>query len=310
MTLSDELKTAYDSIRNGGIGFYEQDRGLIAVWGKEAIQFLDGLITNDMKTLADGQQMLAAFPNAKGRLLAVVRVSRQGDRFLFETEGATREKLFQNLFRFTYAGDFFVKDLTLKYQSFEIFGEMSELGIAQDTAKFEGVAFAGTGSSKVLIPLESADAFRESLTDAGGIVMSAETYETIRIETGDPKYGVDMDETTIVPELGLEGLISYTKGCYIGQEIIARIHFRGHVAKKLTGLILSEPNAVAGGSPSEGGLSSADGKNAGRLTSVIYSPKLGRNIALAFVRYDFLEPGTELLTGDATATVTSLPFIS
>ena len=101
----------YEHIRSGGSGFYEQKRGLIAVWGKEAVQFLDGLISNDMKTLADGAQMLAAFPNAQGRLLAVVRVLRQGDKFLFETEEATREKLFANLFRFTYAGDFFVEDL-------------------------------------------------------------------------------------------------------------------------------------------------------------------------------------------------------
>ena len=310
MITSEESKAAYDSIRKGGVGFYEQDRGLIAVLGKEAVQFLDGLITNDMKTLEAGGQMLAAFPNAQGRLLAVVRVLRQGDRFLFETEGATQEKLFENLFRFTYAGDFFVEDLSLKYRSFEIFGGLSELEDAQDTANFQGVAYEGSGSSTVFVPLESADAFRESLTDAGGIAMPDETFETIRIENGVPKYGLDMDETTIVPELGLEGLICYTKGCYIGQEIIARIHFRGHVAKKLAGLILSEPPAVTGGTAMEVELSSTDGKNAGRLTSVTYSPKLGRNIALAFVRYDFLEPGTELLTGNTTATVTALPFIS
>jgi folate-binding Fe-S cluster repair protein YgfZ len=99
----------YNEIHSGRAGFYEQDRGLIAVHGKEAVQFLDGMITNDMKTLEDGQQMLAAFPNAQGRLVAIVRVLRQGDRFLFETEEAAREKLYQNLFRFTFAGDFFCR---------------------------------------------------------------------------------------------------------------------------------------------------------------------------------------------------------
>src|SRR5687768_16983605 len=107
---------AYNPIRSGGVGFYEQKHGLIAVRGKEAIPFLDGMITNDMKTLADGEQMLAAFPNAQGRLLAVVRVLRQGDRFLIETEDATRAKVFNNLFRFTFAGEFFVEDLTEKYR--------------------------------------------------------------------------------------------------------------------------------------------------------------------------------------------------
>src|SRR6185503_12114632 len=106
----------YNHVRSGGAGVFEQKRGLIAVSGKEAVQFLDGMITNDMKTLEDGQQMLAAFPNAQGRLIAVVRVLRQGDRFLFETEEATREKLHQNLFRFTFAGDFFVEDLSDQFQ--------------------------------------------------------------------------------------------------------------------------------------------------------------------------------------------------
>src|SRR6478735_2386832 len=96
----------YNDLRSGRAGFYEMDRGLFAVHGNEAVQFLDGMITNDMKTLADGSQMLAAFPNAQGRLLAVVRIQRQGDKFLIDTEEATREKLFQNLFRFTFAGDF------------------------------------------------------------------------------------------------------------------------------------------------------------------------------------------------------------
>ena len=117
----------YIQIRSGVAGFIEMPRGLIAVWGKEAVQFLDGLITNDVKTLEDGQQMLAAFPNAQGRLLAVVRVLRQGDRFLFETEGATGEKVFTNLFRFTYAGDFFVEDLSDQMQYFEILGQKKDV---------------------------------------------------------------------------------------------------------------------------------------------------------------------------------------
>src|SRR5206468_1491697 len=92
------------------------------------------------------------------------------------------------------------------------------------------------------VPNDHADKFRSFLTDENGCVaISDELYETLRIEAGIPRYGVDMDETTIVPELGLDDLISYTKGCYIGQEIIARIHFRGHVAKMLTGLKLDGP---------------------------------------------------------------------
>src|SRR4029078_8852396 len=134
------------------------------------------------------------------------------------------------------------------------------------------------------IPNELADDFRKFLYDDNGcLTITDDLYETLRIESGIPKYGVDMDETTIVPELGLDDLISYKKGCYIGQEIIARIHFRGHVAKRLTGLV-SVPRAVAGGLKPGMDISTADGKNAGRITSVAYSPKLEKEIALAFVR--------------------------
>ncbi|MFT3746258.1 MAG: hypothetical protein QM785_18445 [Pyrinomonadaceae bacterium] len=152
-----ETQENYKQIRSGNAAFYEQKRGLIAVWGKEAVQFLDGLITNDMKILADGAQMLAAFPNAQGRLLAVVRVLRQGDRFLFETEEATREKLFANLFRFTYAGDFFVEDLSEQYRYFEIW--------AEPPASAGGLTFARSTTNSVFVSVEEIDPFLSSLRE-------------------------------------------------------------------------------------------------------------------------------------------------
>ncbi len=316
-----ETEDTYDHIRSGGTGFYKQKRGLIAVWGKEAVQFLDGLISNDVKTLEDGAQMLAAFPNAQGRLLAVVRVLRQGDRFLFETEEATREKVFQNLFRFTFAGDFFVEDLSDEYEYFEIFGssesEPGAVATGFPAAPHSSVLFTSDHSLDHFIPADSADEFRNGLLAVGAIEISDELYEVLRIENGVPKYGVDMDENTIVPELGIDGLISYNKGCYIGQEIIARIHFRGHVAKQLTGVALSvppavavsEPGAVATGLLPGGEIKTAEGKNAGRITSVTFSPKLNRTIALAYVRYDYLSEGTEINADYSKATVMSVPFL-
>jgi folate-binding protein YgfZ len=296
----------YRRIREGGIGFYEQKRGLIAVWGKEAVQFLDGMITNDMKTLEDGQQMLAAFPNAQGRLLAVVRVLREGERFLIETEEATREKVFQNLFRFTFAGDFFVEDISEHYQYFQLFGEVDllslfVLGMSTDRP----VVFEGT-STDIFVPYSTESVFRNSLVDLGAESVSSELAGTLRIESGVPGYGIDMDDTTIVPELGLDGMISYNKGCYIGQEIIARIYFRGHVAKRLSGLTFDstvESTRIVGAE-----VLSLEGKGAGRITSATFSPGIGKTIALGYVRYEFLSAGTELLCGDEKAVVTELPF--
>ena len=314
--IKETFEQDYNHIRAGGAGFYEQNRGLIAVWGKEAVQFLDGLISNDMKRLEDGGQMLAAFPNAQGRLLAVVRVLRQGDRYLFETEEATREKVFQNLYRFTFAGDFFVEDLSEQYRYFELFSDNVEplLTCGLPTRRSEPGAVAtgflclSPNSTGGFIETDSADIFRNELIESGWVLITDNLYETLRIEHGVSLYGVDMDDTTIVPELGIDGLISYNKGCYIGQEIIARIHFRGHVAKQLTGLV-SEPGAVATGFLSNTELTTPNGKNAGRITSVTHSPKLGKTVALAFVRYDYLSEGTELTADGKTGTVTNLPFI-
>ena len=300
--MNTELRKTYDQVRSGRSGYYEQRRGLIAVWGKESVQFLDGLISNDMKTLEDGAEMLAAFPNAQGRLLAVVRVLRQGEKFLFETEEVTREKVFQNLFRFTFAGDFFVEDLSDQYHYFEMFQ-------SDPPSVAGGLTFASRSPWGIFAPLTDAEQLIQTLETNGGVEVSDALHETLRIENGIPLYGLDMDETTIVPELGLDGLISYNKGCYIGQEIIARIHFRGHVAKRLTGL-MSEPGARATGFLPGADLTTEDGKNAGRITSVTYSPKLDKNIALAFVRYDYLAVATELALGGTSVTVTDLPFVS
>ena len=308
----------YKKIRDGRAGFYKQKRGLIEVRGKEAVQFLDGMITNDMKTLEDGAQMMAAFPNAQGRLVAVVRVQRRGESYFIETEEATREKLFQNLFRFTFAGDFFVEDLSERFAYFEIFGPVEDVYHSEVSRMVPGsFALEARHGASYFVPVDQAEKFRGFLEKENGcLAIDDELYETLRIESGVPKFGVDMDETTIVPELGLEGMIAYNKGCYVGQEIIARIHFRGHVAKKLSGLVFdgdltNEAETRPSGSVLKHGseLVSDEGKNAGKITSVTFSPKLGKAIALAFVRYDFLSAGTSLRAGEIECQVTELPFV-
>jgi len=315
--MKQDLLNQYKQARENAICFYEQKCGLIEVSGKEAIQFLNGLITNDVGKLESYRWMSAAFPNAQGRLLAKVRVLRFDERFLFETEENTHEKVFQNLFRFTFAGDFKVKDLTEEFSCFSVRGrEISNFKYKIPTGneiisgKFNNdengyliSAFRAAGFD-VYVPTRSKEHFANELKKLGAIEIGEETREVLRIENGVPKYGVDADETTIVPELGIENLISYQKGCYIGQEIIARIHFRGHIAKQLTGLILeneAKPNDE---------LKSAEGKNAGKITSVTFSPKLEKFIALALVRYDYLAEGTKLKIGETAATVKHLPFVS
>lgn len=313
-----KLLSKHKIARESGFGFHEQKRGLIEVSGKEAVQFLNGLITNDVAKLESYRWMSAAFSNAQGRLLAVARVLRLGEKFLFETEEATREKVFQNLFRFTFAGDFFVEDLTEQFSCLAARGsEIPNLKFKIPTeneiaeAKFDDkngfiIRALRADGFDIFLPRLSKQSYANELKKSGAIEISDELYEVLRVENGVPSYGVDMDETTIVPEIDLPELISYKKGCYIGQEIIARIHFRGHIAKKLTGLIFDGESISV--NPNDE-IKSFEGKNAGRITSSVFSPKLEKTIALAFVRYDYLAEGTELKIGDFTARVKDLPFV-
>jgi len=297
MNSTDRLH--YNHVRTGGTAYYRQPRGLISVRGTEAVQFLDGMITNDVKTLVDGGLMKAALPNAQGRLLAVVRVTRNGERLLIETEGATRQKVFDHLFRFTMAGDFQVEDLSEEYSYIRVF-DRSFIPITPPFIEFDR-----KGGTEYFVHSEDAPDFVGELRYLDAVAVSDELFEVLRIESGTPLYGVDMDENTIVPEIGVEEMISYTKGCYVGQEIIARIHFRGHVAKQLTGVVAADKSDLTPGVE----ITTKDGKNAGRVTSVTVSPKLQKTVGLAYVRYDHLANGTELLAGTTEVEVADLPFV-
>ena len=326
--MSSNFENEYKAVRDAGAGILDfPGRGLIEVSGSEAVQFLNGLITNDVKTLEDNTWMLAAFPNVQGRLLAIVRVLRLGERFLFDTEAATHEKVLQNLFRFTFAGDFKVRDLSGEFSLISIQGKQSAeicekvfLALPAksqiEQLRFQNeevIAIRSTHTAEdgfdLFAPKDLVETISNEFKTLGAIKIGVEARETLRIEAGIPSYGVDADETTVVLETGLDEAVSFKKGCYVGQEIIARIHFRGHVAKQLAGLILDEAAAVA---PNDE-LKSAEGKAAGRITSTIFSPVLGKRIALALVRYEFLAPGTELLISrgeiQIPARVCELPFV-
>ena len=157
-----------------------------------------------------------------------------------------------------------------------------------------------------------AEPLRGALVAAGARPAGQEALEVLRVEAGVPRYGVDASDANVVLEVVDEAeAVSYTKGCYAGQEIIARIHWRGHVAKRLAGVIFdrdAEP-------PSDARLRDcAQGREAGRITSQAFSPRLRRPVALALVKYDFLAPGTELkvFAGDAevcAAHVAELPLV-
>ncbi len=326
--MNDKFKAEYTAVRESGAGLLEfPNRGLIEVSGTEAIQFLNGLVTNDVKKLEDLAWMLAAFPNAQGRLLALVRILRIGDKFLFDVDAANYEKVLQNLTRFTFAGDFHVADLTDKMRFLAVNGKQAFEIVNRNLQvpnTLETIALTDVNGAQVIVirdtqtaekgfdlfvPNEFYQTIKDDFLERGAVELSEETRKVLRVEAGIPKYGADMDDTTVVLETGLDEAVSFTKGCYIGQEIIARIHFRGHVAKKIAGLILEENVEIAPGDA----LESTTGKAAGRITSTVFSPALGKRIALALVRYEFLAMETELLVTHGEnkfkAKVAELPFV-
>ncbi len=297
------------------------------VSGSEATMFLNGLVTNDMKTLGENQWMPAVFPTVQGRLIGAVRMVRVRDGFLIDTDAASYEAVLKTISRFTLAGDFRVTDLTDRSALMTVQGKRaaevveSVVGMSVSNMARNGAAelewqggrltiLRATHTAEdgfdVLSEPNQAAALKQGFGDAGVQPVSEEAFEMLRLEAGIARYGRDMDETNVVVETNLDDAVSYTKGCYVGQEIIVRIKHRGHVAKKLTGLKFDTNSPVEPGAI----LKSNDNKEAGRVTSTAFSPKLGSTIGLGYVRYEYLAAGTNVsLENGIAATIHELPFV-
>lgn len=306
-----DVMTQYAAVRDGGVGVIDLSaRGRISVSGSEAVMFLNGLITNDLKSLGENRWMTAAFPNVQGRLLAAVRVIRRANDILLDTEAVTREKVLKIIERFTLAGDFKVKDLTAETPqvSFQgrgagelvesLFGvkDLPRDGVWQnDEVTIVRATHTGEDGYDVIGAVETFQA----------TTVSEQVEEILRIEAGIARYGRDMDESNVVTETNLDDAVSFTKGCYVGQEIIIRIKHRGHVAKKLTGIRVQTDQTIEPGSA----IRSTDDKEIGRVTSATFSPRLGTTIGLGYVRYEHLTPGTPVVVDGVSATIEELPLV-
>jgi folate-binding protein YgfZ len=295
----------YQAVREGGAGLIDlsASRGRIRVTGSEATQFLNGLITNDIKNATEDSWLPAVFPTVQGRLLGAVRIARQDSGFLIDTEAASHEVVLKTISRFTLAGDFHVSDVSTEIALLTVQGKRAPDVIKDIDAKIIRATHTGEDGFDLLTEASNVSSVIEKIIAAGAQPVSPEVLEILRIEAGIPRHGQDMDESNVVLEANLDDAISYTKGCYLGQEIIIRIKHRGHVAKKLTGLKFDIP--VESGAT----ITAEDGKEIGRVTSATYSPKLESPIALGYVRYEYLNPGTPVKAGDISGTVAELPFV-
>ena len=308
--------------------------GAIRIGGKEGPQFLQGLVTNDVKALSKGKGVRAAFLTGKGKVIALCRVfGLDGGEFLIITDPQTHDKVYKYIFPMSYAGDFKVDDVTdlnrllsvqgpksllvMKEICFDPVPQLAEhewietiiaghhvlVARASHTGETGFDIFAPTAALKDIWDFVLLKGDFHSIAPVGQVALDA-----LRIEAGIPVYGEDIDEGNMMLETGLLDAVSFTKGCYTGQEAVAMATYRGHVSKRLCGLKISDEIP-----PSRDGRITKDGKEIGVVTSALKSPSLGSVIALALLKYGYLDPGTTVEVesqGSFTpATVVELPFI-
>jgi tRNA-modifying protein YgfZ len=323
----------YRSAREHAAIIDRSARGRIVVSGADRASYLHGLLTNDIKALKAQQGCYAAYLTAQGRMVSDLFVYELGDVMLLSLPRSTKDLVLQKLDQFVFSEDVQLGDVTEGFAEIGIVGPRSSAALGQvlTGAPVEALAslaehgnlraaFGGDAAivTRISDPGESGyDVYvdrgrRDALVAALRTVVPAELDETsaeaIRIEAGIPRFGVDMNEQTIPLEAGIESrAISFDKGCYVGQEMIARILHRGlgRVVRKLVGLTFdaAEP-------PSAGALVQADGREIGRVTSSTWSPALDRPIALAYVHRDFATAGTSVSIGVTPGAVATLPFVN
>jgi folate-binding protein YgfZ len=296
-----------------GLGFIDRsERGKLAVSGPDATAYLDALLSNDIAAIPEGGGADATLLTPKGRMLAEVRVLRTAEELLLDTERVALQALFDALtqFRIGYQAELHKRTLERALYSVvgpgklraQLPGSEEHAHVATEVGGVPVRAIRTRLGIDLLFESSAREEVRRTLEAERAVQLSEATAELLRIEQGIPRFGVEIDETTMPQEAGLhERAISYSKGCYIGQETVARLYWKGKPNRVLRGLRLSEPAP-----PGTALLQDAD--EVGLLSAVALSPRLGP-IALALIRRE-AQPGAMLsLAGaDGSATVVALPF--
>jgi len=311
-------------------------RGRLCLTGGDRVRFLHGQVTNDIKKLGLGGGCYAALVTTKGKMESDLNVFNLADELLLDFEPGMTETVMQRLEKYMVADDVQIVDAAPHYGLISVQGPKSKEAVAA-LALFEPIPGAsfniikasdatlgelylanhprlGSSGFDLFIPNNSLGAVADKLIAAvreiGGRASGWAAFETARIEAGIPRFGADMNANYLLLECNIESAVVFNKGCYIGQEIINRVHTFGHVNKELRGLTLSSP---AGYQAAPGDKLFHQGAEAGQLTSVGRSPTLKTDIALGYVKRECNQAGTELTIknslGDIAARIVKLPFI-
>jgi folate-binding protein YgfZ len=326
-----DVNTEYDALRSGAIVIDRSHRGRMRFFGEKSAEALTGLVTSDVVGLHRGHGQYSAALSAKGRILADLRIFGAQGSYLVDTPARAWPAFSAMVKKYVNPRISGYRDESHAVRDIGIFGVEARRVVAQITgvnaeslgalAAFSHVSAPddvncvivrspdiGIEGYELFVPFEMFDRVWERATAAGATPSGLGAWEIARVEAGRPEWGIDMDDTTIPQEANFDDLdaISYTKGCYIGQEVVARVHFRGHVNRHLRGLRAVGPE----GPPTGAQLIDDSGNHVGDVRSAVSSPRLG-GIAIGMVRRE-VTPGMSLNakweTGERRVDVTALPF--
>jgi folate-binding protein YgfZ len=309
----------YRALREGCGLLDRSDRGRLALSGPDAVEFLNGQVTNELATLAPGEGRYAAFLTHKGKMLGDLRVlavaGETGElELLLDTERTSLQALFDMIRRFKVGYRAELHKRTLERGLLSLLGPRADeiagaspgaeehANVALQIDGIEALAIRTDAGIDLLCSAQETEPLSAALRARGATPVSEAAAECLRVESGRPRFGIDLDDTVIPQEAGLnERAVSFTKGCYVGQETVARLFYKGKPNRHLRGLKLSAPADT--GAPLVLGE-----REVGRIGSVVSSPSLGP-IALALVRRE-AEPGAHLAVGAGAtvAEVVELPF--
>lgn len=309
-----ELDAQYRQLREECGLLDRSSRGKLLVTGPEAAEYLQGQLTNDVEALQPGEGQYAALLDRKGHMQADMRVLRlESGEIWIDTEPEAVAAAGRHLQMYKVGREVEIADVGSERTILSLIGprsaEIAGTAVLPENAN-EATAVAGTECIAIgtvpgidlIAAAGEAERLREALLNSGAVEVSAAAAEILRIESGVPRYGAEMGAETMPAEAGIvEAAVSFTKGCYIGQETVARLHYKGRPNRHLRGLRLSAP-------ASSGAELRLGEKEVGRLGGSCVSPAFGP-IGLAIVRRE-AEPGTELVVGEdgVTAEVIDLPF--
>jgi hypothetical protein len=330
--LPDDLVAEYRAARESAVWADFSDRTKLEVRGRDRARFLHNFCTNDIKRLKPGQGCEAFVTTAQGKIVAHLRVYCEPESLWLDTVPAMAEPLIRHFDRYIIADQVELLDRTASLHQWIVTGPRAadllaataagtplpngdlvhaEVQLAGVPSRVRGSSLLGDGGFDILCDAGSSLAVRTAFERSGLRAIGAETMAVLRIEAGTPQAGVDIDDTNLPQEVGRDRqAISFTKGCYLGQETVARIDAHGHVNRRLVGLVFPSCQAMA----PRGSVLLAAGKEVGNVTSCAISPGLGSTIGLGYVRRGHEAPETplECLVGGRTvaAVVAALPLVS